>query len=58
MKDHKTMLSYCKLILKSVSFDRKLFRKEYRKSLRWLSPLEAVSLKIWLRQQQMNLNQK
>lgn len=58
MKDHKTMLDYCKLILKSVSFDRNLFKKEYRKSLRWLSPLEAVSLKIWLRQQQMNLTKK
>jgi hypothetical protein len=58
MKDHKTMLDYCKLILKSVSFDRNLLKKEYRKSLRWLSPLEAVSLKIWLRQQQMNLNKK
>jgi hypothetical protein len=58
MMDRKTMLDYSKLILKSVSFDRKLFKKEYRKSLRWLSPLEVISLKIWIRQQQMNLNQK
>lgn len=58
MREHRTMLHYCQLILKSVSFDKKLFKKEYRKSLRWLSPLEAVSLKIWLRQQKMNLNQK
>ncbi len=49
MKDQKCMLDYCKLILKSVSFDRKLFKKEYRKALRWLTPLEAVSLKLWLR---------
>lgn len=50
MSDRKTMLDYSKLILKSVSFDSKLFRKEYRKSLQWLSPLEVVSLKIWLRE--------
>jgi hypothetical protein len=58
MKDRKTMLDYSKLILKSVSFDSKLFKKEYRKSLQWLSPLEVVSLKIWLRQQQLKLNNK
>jgi len=58
MMDRKTMLDYSKLILKSVSFDRKLFKKEYRKSLHWLSPLEVISLKIWIRQQQMDLNQK
>lgn len=58
MRDRKTMLDYCKIVLRSASFDRKLFKKEYRKSLQRLSPLEAVSLKIWLRQKQMNLNQK
>ena len=49
---------YCKLILKSVSFDQKLLKKEYRKSLRLLSPLEAVSLKLWLRENQYQLNRK
>ena len=50
------MLDYCKLILKSVSFDQKLFRKEYRKALRWLSPLEIVSLKLWVRENLVPLN--
>lgn len=58
MKDRMSMLDYSKLILKCVSFDRKLFRKEYRKALRWLSPLEAISLKLWLRNKQFELNNK
>lgn len=49
MRDQKSMLDYCKLVLQSVRFDKKLFRKEYRKALRWLSPLEAITLKFWLR---------
>lgn len=56
MKNQKSMLDYCKLILKSVSFDQKLFRKEYRKALRWLSPLEIVSLKLWVRENLVTLN--
>lgn len=58
MRDQKSKLDYCKLILKSVSFDQKLLKKEYRKSLRLLSPLEAVSLKLWLRENQYQLNRK
>ena len=54
MKTRKTMLDYCKVILKTVSFNRKLFRKEYRKALYWLSPVEAVSLKMWLRQNSLH----
>ncbi len=46
------MLEYVKMILKKVSFDRKLLRKEYRKSLRWLSKNEAEELKSWARHQQ------
>lgn len=54
MKNRKTMLDYCKLILQAVSFDRKLFRKEYKKALRWLPQADASHLKVWLRQQQVN----
>lgn len=43
------MLDYCKTILKAVSFNQKLFKKEYRKALLWLSPDECRELKYWLR---------
>lgn len=46
-----SMLEYFKMILGKVSFDRKLFRKEYRKSLCLLTKDEAAQLKSWLRQQ-------
>ncbi len=48
-----SMLEYVKLILSKVSFDRKLFRKEYRKGLGWLSSNEAGELKSWLRAQRL-----
>ncbi len=51
-----TMLDYCKYVLQRVSFDVRLFRKEYRKSLRWLSREEIVHLKEWVRTNQ-SLNQ-
>ena len=43
------MLKYCKVILEKMSFDKRLARKEYRKSLRWLDHKECVSLKEWIR---------
>lgn len=58
MKEQVRMLDYCKLILKCVSFDKKLFKKEYRKALRWLSPLEVISLKLWLRENHYGLKNK
>ncbi len=50
------MLDYCKTILKAVSFDRKLFKKEYRKALKWLSNDEGRELKYWLRQEYIRSN--
>ncbi|CAN5236516.1 hypothetical protein BH09BAC3_BH09BAC3_23810 [soil metagenome] len=44
-----SMLKYCKLILDRMSFDRKLLRKEYRKSLRWLTNEERLKLNEWMR---------
>ena len=41
------MLKYCKLILKNVSFDKKLFTKELCKSLKWLNYNEKIILKSW-----------
>jgi hypothetical protein len=41
------MLELSKQILQKVSFDRKLFKKELKKSLRWIKPQERIQLKIW-----------
>lgn len=41
------MLELSKQILQKVSFDRKLFRKELIKSLKWVKPHERVDLKTW-----------
>ena len=41
------MLEFSKKILRKVSFDKKLFRKELQKSTTWLSNKEGISLKIW-----------
>jgi hypothetical protein len=43
------MLDYCKLILVKISFDRSLFRKEYRKTFAYLNEAEQQELKNWLR---------
>lgn len=44
-----SMLEYLKLILKKVSFDKSLFKKEYRKSLRMLGTDDAQALRQWIR---------
>ncbi|MCU0358192.1 MAG: hypothetical protein MUE95_11495 [Cyclobacteriaceae bacterium] len=44
-----SMLEYCKLILQRVSFDRRLWRKEYRKSLKRLTVSESSQLRQWVR---------
>ncbi len=41
------MLELSKQILQKVSFDRKLFKKELKKSLRWIKPQEQIQLKAW-----------
>jgi len=46
----RSMLEYCKMILDKLSFDPKLFRKEYRKSFKYLSPGEDLVLKKWARE--------
>ena len=43
----ETMLELSKQILQKVSFDRKLFKKELRKSLKWVKPSERLQLKAW-----------
>ena len=41
------MLEFSKKILSKVSFDKDLFKKELRKSTRWMSHKEMIHLKIW-----------
>jgi len=41
------MLEFSKKILRKVSFDKNLFRKELRKSTMWLNKKEIITLKIW-----------
>lgn len=47
IKNLYAMLEMSKYILKKVSFDKRLFRKELLKSLRWLKKEEALLLKSW-----------
>lgn len=41
------MLKFCKTILKKVSFDKSLFRKELKKSILMLQKKDIVAFKIW-----------
>ena len=41
------MLKFCKTILKKVSFDKSLFRKELKKSILMLQKKDVVAFKIW-----------
>ncbi len=41
-------LEYSKLILDKVSFDKRLFWKEYRKSIGNLTKSESLAFKYWL----------
>jgi len=40
----RSMLEYYKIILLKISFDRKLFRKEYRKAFQYLNTEERATL--------------
>ena len=44
------MLEYCKIILRKMSFNRTLFRKEYKKTFTYLDPEDQGKLKKWLRE--------
>ena len=41
------MLEFSKKILSKVSFDKDLFKKELKKSTRWMNKKELTLLKIW-----------
>jgi len=44
-----SMLEYSKIILSKISFDRKLFRKEYKKAFKGLGNDDRLALKNWVR---------
>jgi hypothetical protein len=44
-----TVLEYSKMVLEKVSFDKKLFKKELRKALRWIKKDEVRQLILWCR---------
>jgi len=41
------MFDLSKKILEKVSFDKTLFCKELKKSIRWVKPDEKTLLKVW-----------
>ena len=41
------MLEFSKKILSKVSFDKDLFKKELKKSTKWMSKKELTLLKVW-----------
>jgi hypothetical protein len=51
-----SMLAYCKLILQKMSFSKKLFLKEYRKSFSYLSEEEKNELRKWVRDTRTNVD--
>ena len=52
-----TMLEYTKMILEKVSFEPAIFRKELRKSLRYISREEYNHLRNWVKDKFGHLNQ-
>jgi len=43
-------LMYCRAILKKVSFDPELFKKELLKAYRLLSPKDQLALSAWVKE--------
>ena len=52
------MLDYVKMILLKVSFNKALFEKELRKSLKMLLPAEVPDFRTWCYQQFSRLYRK
>ena len=47
-------LMYCRAILKKVSFDPELFKKELLKAYRLLSPKDHLALSAWVKEYVQN----
>jgi hypothetical protein len=52
------MLDYVKMILTKVSFNKALFEKELRKSLKMLQPAEVPDFRNWCYQQFVRIYRK
>ena len=52
------MLEYCKTILQKISFSKPLFKKEYKKSFKYLSEGERVELKKWLKENVLKVSKE
>jgi hypothetical protein len=48
------MLNFCKTILKKVSFDHRLFKKEYGKCLGYLDGKDRQKLTVWVSLQDLS----
>ena len=42
-----SMLDHSKLVLKKVSFDTNLFKKELLKAVNWLNPVDVIKFEEW-----------
>jgi hypothetical protein len=51
----KSFLEYSKYILETVSFDRALFKKEYKKAIASLKIEEQLQLDFWLESKGLKL---
>ena len=47
-------MMYCRAILKKVSFDPELFKKELLKAYRLLSPKDQLALSAWVKEYVQN----
>jgi hypothetical protein len=45
-----TMLEYTKVILEKVSFDPRIFKKELKKAVNYVTKEEYGHLKVWVKQ--------
>jgi len=48
MKTENKLLEYNKLILEKVSFDKRIFWKEYRKGVKNLTKPESIAFRFWV----------
>ena len=53
-----TMLEYCKTILHKISFSKSLFKKEYKKTFKYLNERERAELKKWLKANVVKVSQE
>jgi len=56
IKFKKSYLQYYKIILAKVSFCNKLFRREYNKAVKLISPSEVIILDNWIRSKKLKFD--